>query len=115
MPIEFTPVIGNWLSASPSSALNCKDGGNRNRIGHDENASKAGCSAGSNAEHYGAGTLLRTYTVGLPRSIPRAVQNVVAGILTGIVTTSIAVIVKVGRVGFSRKFPFIRFWLVVPE
>ena len=62
-----------------------------------------------------AGTLLRIYTVGLPRSIPRAVQNVIAGILTSIVTTSIAVIVKVGRVGFSRKFPFIRFWLVVPE
>jgi hypothetical protein len=82
-----------------------------NRIGNDENAS----TAGSNAEHSGGGILLRNYTVGLPRSIPRAVQNVIGRILTSIVTTSIAVIVKVGRVGFSRKFPFIRFWLVVPE
>ena len=50
-----------------------------------------------------AGTLLRIYTVGLPRSIPRAVQNVIAGILASIVTTSIAVIVKVGRVGFLSE------------
>jgi hypothetical protein len=62
-----------------------------------------------------AGTILRIYTVGLPRLIPRAIQDVIAGILMSIVTTSIAIIVKVGRVGFSRKFPFIRLWLVVPE
>jgi hypothetical protein len=59
--------------------------------------------------------LVRIYTVGLPRSIPSLVQNVMGGFLISIVTTSIAVIVKVGRVGFSRKFPFVRFWLVVPE
>jgi hypothetical protein len=59
--------------------------------------------------------LLRFYTVGWSTRIPNFVQNVIAGILTSIVTASIVVIVKVGRVGLSRKFPFIRFWLVVPE
>lgn len=62
-----------------------------------------------------AAMLLRIYTVGLPNRIPKAVQNILGGVLTAVGTTSIAVIVKVGRVGFSRKFPFIRFWLVVPE
>lgn len=31
------------------SELNCKDGGNRNRIGHDASTNKVGCNAGSNA------------------------------------------------------------------
>ena len=62
-----------------------------------------------------AALLLRFYTVGWSNRIPSAVQNVIAGVLMSIVTTSIAVIVKVGRVGFSRRFPFIRFWLVIPE
>jgi hypothetical protein len=31
------------------SELNCKDGGNRNRIGHDASTNKAGCNAGSNS------------------------------------------------------------------
>jgi hypothetical protein len=62
-----------------------------------------------------AALLLRFYTVGLSNRIPSVVQNVIAGVLMSIVTTSIGVIAKVGRVGFSRRFPFIRFWLVIPE
>ena len=59
--------------------------------------------------------LVRFYTVGVRSRIPSAVQNVMAEVLMSIVGISIAVIVRVGRVGFSRKFPYIRFWLVVPE
>lgn len=62
-----------------------------------------------------AALLLRFYTVGWSSRIPSPVQNVLAGLLTAIVTTSVAVIVKVGRIGVSRTFPFIRFWLVIPE
>lgn len=62
-----------------------------------------------------AALLLRFFMVGWSSRIPSLVQNVLAGVLTAIVTTSIAVIVKVGRVGVSRKFPFIRFWLVIPQ